>query len=225
MDETLSNSDITAVLTSCGRFHLLEKTLGSFFQFCTVPLAGLIIIDDSGLPGAQASILAVLGRCGCPDIQTVVVLANPVNIGQARSINRAYKLVRTKYIFHLEDDWEFLAPGFMEESMQVLEATPWVMTHWLRDRSDTNGHPVEQVQGLDFGLMALSYVGCWHGFTLNPGLRRTADFFPIESEPSASVEFMRRGFRASITGMSGGYVRHIGGGEESTAFMPGTAKA
>ena len=37
--------------------------------------------------------------------------------GQLRALDEAYKNVRTKWIFHSEDDWEYIKPGFIEMSM------------------------------------------------------------------------------------------------------------
>lgn len=39
--------DVTLVITSCGRFDLLEKTLDSFFKFNKHPIAEIIITEDS----------------------------------------------------------------------------------------------------------------------------------------------------------------------------------
>jgi len=39
--------DVTAVITSCGRFDLLEETLDSFFEFNTYPIKKIIITEDS----------------------------------------------------------------------------------------------------------------------------------------------------------------------------------
>ena len=41
------------------------------------------------------------------------IIYNDVNIGQCKSIDKAYELVDTEYIFHCEDDWEFTSPNFI----------------------------------------------------------------------------------------------------------------
>lgn len=38
-------------------------------------------------------------------------------VGQAFAIDIAYTLINAPYYFHCEDDWLFLKPGFLEESM------------------------------------------------------------------------------------------------------------
>ena len=44
----LNESNITLVLTSCGRFELLKRTLETFIRFNTYPLKQIIITEDSG---------------------------------------------------------------------------------------------------------------------------------------------------------------------------------
>ena len=39
--------DVSLVITSCGRFDLLEKTLDSFFRYNTYPIKKVIITEDS----------------------------------------------------------------------------------------------------------------------------------------------------------------------------------
>ena len=42
-------------------------------------------------------------------------LVNAVQLGQMRSIDRAYAQVTTPLIFHCEDDWLFTRGGFIRE--------------------------------------------------------------------------------------------------------------
>ena len=37
------------------------------------------------------------------------------------SIDRAYSKVKTEWVFHCEDDWEFFSGGFIEQSFTLLE--------------------------------------------------------------------------------------------------------
>ena len=53
-------------------------------------------------------------------------------------------MVDTEYIFHMEEDWEFLKPSFIEDSMKVLEADENILQVWLRGVDDTTlPHPWE----------------------------------------------------------------------------------
>ena len=40
-------NDVSLVITSCGRFDLLERTLDSFFEYNTYPIKKVIITEDS----------------------------------------------------------------------------------------------------------------------------------------------------------------------------------
>ncbi len=107
--------EVTVVLTACNRADLLEKTLDSFFEMNTYPLKRFIIIDD-GM------------NFGCNDFVKekyefpIELIYNDPKLFQIKSIDYAYSLVDTEYIFHMEEDWLFLKKGFIEDSMKVLEA-------------------------------------------------------------------------------------------------------
>jgi Glycosyl transferase family 2 len=204
--------EVTLVITSCGRFDLLQRSLDSFFKFNTYPLAEVILKEDSDQPVPKE-----LTKYH----EFLTVVDDEAGEGQVRSIDRAYDLVSTPYVFHMEDDWEFYRAGFIEESLAILEAEPQCINVWLRERTDTNGHPVYEDR------MSTDWRG-WHGFTWNPTLKRMTDYHAVGSyesvvaacpeylppdkpwlkEAVVGTEYWRRGFYARITPR--GYVRHIG---------------
>lgn len=214
--------DITVVITSCNRHDLLARTLESFRAHETEGrVARIIVAEDGNADPAQAC-----ERFGAEYFRT------GERIGQIRLIDQAYAQVTTPYIFHVEDDWEFYRAGFMERSRALLEANPLTLLVWLRAWNDTNGMPLAGwAPDRSWGVMAVNYCGCWHGFTFNPGLRRLSDYqrlgcyskqkftmhyeavvpsaaLPYEAE--ASVFYYRLGYRAVILNETG-FVRHIGG--------------
>ena len=171
-DQLLAPNEVTVVLTACNRADLLEQTLDSFFEMNTYPIKPFIIIDD-GM------------NFGCNDFVKskyefpIEILYNDPKLFQIKAIDKAYALVDTNYIFHMEEDWLFLKKGFIEDSMKVLEADPNILQVWLRGTDDlTAPHPWEddtyEVDGLRCVL--LKYTGMWNGFSLNPGLKRLADW-------------------------------------------------
>ena len=164
--------EITVVLTACNRADLLEKTLDSFFETNTYPIKRFIIIDD-GM------------NFGCNDfVKTkyelpIELIYNNPKLYQIRSIDYAYSMVETEYIFHMEEDWLFLKKGFIEDSMKVLEADDNILQVWLRGIDDeTAKHPwnpqIYEVDGLH--MVFLNYTGIWNGFSFNPGLKRLSDW-------------------------------------------------
>jgi hypothetical protein len=212
-------SDTTVVLTSCGRHDLLERTLQSFFQFNTYAGVKRILVVEDG----EQDPSGVCERFGAE------LLRFGKRLGQVACIDLAYATVDTEYIFHLEDDWEFYRPGFIEKSKAFLELDRSTLLAWLRAWDDTNRHPLAfQAEDGSMAVMADTFDKWWHGFTWNPGLRRTADYHKLGSfqsrraedypyaaggqhEAAASQFYHQLGYRAIILDR-GGYVRHIGQG-------------
>lgn len=218
---------ITAVLTSCRRYDLLNRTLESFFRTNTAPLDAFIVVEDGAeIPDDVRSIHA--GR-------DITWIAAGRRVGQIAAIDYAYSRVRTPYVFHLEDDWEFYRTGYIEKSLLLLEAHPKCLQVYLRALNDTQKHPVLPhpfvTEGVEWRRMAYNHIlmGEWHGFSFNPGLRRLADYVSIGgygvhtrfdqaqpglSESAISKLYRKRDFFAAILseGEGKGYVRHIGKG-------------
>lgn len=169
-------SDVTLVVTSCGRFDLLKLTLESFDRFNTAPIHEVFITEDSGDDAVHKAI-PEHWRPHC------TVFVNRPKLGQLASVDLAYRQVKTHYIFHCEDDWEFYRPGFVEDSRRILEASPHLLQVWLRSYAhDLRVHsPYIHLGGRQF----IAGVPCypvlsdkpeWQSFSLNPGLRRLSDY-------------------------------------------------
>jgi hypothetical protein len=216
---------ISLVITSCGRVELLKRTIASFLKYNDIPISEVILIDDSGDIIVKEEIEKYFNLLGWN--VPVNLLFNAKNIGQVKSIDIAYSRVKQPYIFHLENDWEFICCGFMSKSLTILDTCPNVLTVWLRGLLDTNTHPVDDLiyntLGVDFRLMSVNALGgSWHGFTWNPGLRRTIDYknigtfadFIYDNDFAALTEcrigqwYYERGFRAAT--LLNKYVKHIG---------------
>lgn len=169
-------SDITLVVTSCGRFDLLKHTLESFDQFNTADIREVIITEDSGDDAVRLAI---------PEHwhDHCVFFVNRPKLGQLASIDLAYQSVKTPYIFHCEDDWAFYRPGFIEDSKTVLQQRPDILQVWLRNYVyDLQVHspyihlgPRELIGGVPCYPL-LSDKPEWQGFSLNPGLRRIKEY-------------------------------------------------
>lgn len=202
---------IDIILTSCGRFDLLERTLDSFFKFNTYPVGKFIVYDDSDtIKGLQD----LSGKY--PDIEFHF---GDKRIGQIEALCYLMRHVTTPYYFSIEDDWEFYRPGFIEDSIALMDKHPEVMQCWLREHDDTNGHPIIKYND-SISYMSTKYE--WKGFSFNPGVRRLVDYVPYNTlttfhpnDPSRSEReignyYHSLGKIAAI--LPHGYVRHIGGG-------------
>jgi len=220
-------SEVTIVLTSCNRSKELKITLQSFFKFNTCPIKKIIIIDDSGKKGCIDEAIKKI-----PENIEKLIIYNEKNIGQIKSIDKAYSLVDTEYIFHCEDDWEFYDYGFIEKSLEILTVNDKIFTVWLRPYNNLkvlkNGHPIHsEIYYNLFRLMSVfqERTNIWSGFTFNPGLRKTKVcklFMPysqyIDSkecncggvEQALSNLYYKNGFRCAITLNEKGFVKHIG---------------
>ena len=214
-----NQSDVTVVLTSCNRPTLLSETLKSFFDFNTYPLHSFIIVEDSGVKGCNDKLKELY-----PFITWV---ENETNKGQAYSIDLGYSLVKTKYIFHCEEDWQFYQSGFIEQSKTILDNKPNILQVWIRAENDTNEHPLElpkyNCRGVNYKMVIKNHLKRWHGFSFNPSLRRLKDYqllgsftqYANNGEHGATVEanvglfYKQQGYSAAI--ISGnGFVRHLG---------------
>ena len=105
--------------------------MDSFLRWNTADIAEYIIIDDSGRSRIHDEL-----KKRYPDY---TLLLNPVNIGLIASLDRAYAQVKTPYIFHCQDDWEFYEGGFIEPSLKILESNHNILQVWLWEK---NGHPI-----------------------------------------------------------------------------------
>jgi hypothetical protein len=224
----ITTDDVTIILTSCNRPDLLKKTLESFVKYNTYPIKETIIIDDSGVIGCNDQVVTLF-----LSVMNIKSIYNNSNIGQIQSIDKAYSYVRTKYIFHCEEDWEFLQPGFIEKSLHIFNQNhEKIYTIWLRPHNCTSGHPIiydNQKNGYykmkpDFSYIDKGKKYTWCGFTFNPGLRRTVDcllFHPYFinchdennkyiGEYAINQKYADDGYYAFILDDPNGHVNHIG---------------
>ena len=203
-------NDVSLVITSCGRFDLLERTLDSFFKYNTYPIKEVIITEDS-TEGKKLEKLVSKYKD-----QNFKLIVNETRIGQIKSIDKAYKEVDTEYVFHCEDDWEFLREGFIEKSMDMLKEDPKIAVVGLRSREDCSGIPISKENytasnGEEY-FEILEDV-----FTYNPGLRRkdVCDLFGSHEklegklwEAELSKFYKDRGFK--MLSFVNPFVEHIG---------------
>jgi hypothetical protein len=200
----------SVVVTSCGRFDLLRRTLHSLRDKLDLAPDAWIIIEDSG-DEAVRDVTRALG------IDAEIILNRP-QLGQMKSLDKVYAQVKTPYAFHCEDDWEFFRTGFMAESFALLEARPDYSVVCLRPREEQNklirNAPMQIVAGIRMFECDPSLHPEYFSYAFNPGLRRMADyhrigpFVPLGHEPDVSYAFKKAGFR--LANLEDPAVRHIG---------------
>lgn len=201
---------------------MLERTLDSFLEFNDSPIEQYIISEDDKNADLSKLIEKYSGN--------FVWLQNfGEKRGMLGNIDFLYKQIGTYWVFHCEDDWEFYRKGFIRESMNIImHPTDNILQVWLREQNDTNGHPIsneiytnDYIEKVNYKLVELDYLGCFNGYSTNPGLRRLEDKVCFEAlnklgdrrigpEGKVSLYYKYAGFRAAIT--MKGYVKHIGEG-------------
>lgn len=203
---------VTVCLTSCNRFHLLQRTLDSFFRINSYPIEKFIITEDSGNVEMRDKILSKYG-------DKIQLIFNESNLGLFKSIDNMYAQVETDYIFHCEDDWEFYGnTAFMQESIDILEDRKDIHQVWLRPINSIASWVEDCVyrthKGFDFKMMKADHCGNWNGFSLNSSCRRMSDYklmFPngmyefilpgqsiVHSEHNCMLNTKKFNYRAAI---------------------------
>lgn len=232
MNKIIQKDEITMVITSCNRPELLKQTLESFINYNTYPIKETYIIDDSGIDECNNIVIEPFLK-----ILNIKMIYNKINLGQIQSIDKVYSYVTTKYIFHCEEDWEFLQNGFIEKSLKIFNDyhNEQLYTVWLRPHNCTSGHPIlydSNEKGCfkmkpDFSYVDNGTTYTWCGFTFNPGVRRTSDcllFHPYSikceknikngkeyvGEYTLNKKYADQGFFAVILSDPNGHVNHIG---------------
>lgn len=124
------SKDITLFITSCGRPHLLLKTIKSFVKYNTYPIKEVIVCEDSAKIGIVDFVKDIFPY-------PVTIYYNEKRIGQMKTIEKYTQLITTPYVFHLEDDYEFFDSGFIELSFTILNSDPKISQVLLEDEQHT----------------------------------------------------------------------------------------
>lgn len=201
---------VSLVITSCDRFDLLEQTLKSFFKFNTYKLNQIIIIEDSGF---EKKLQKCLNKFS--DYKFDVII-NKQKLGQLKSIDKAYLHVKSDFIFHCEDDWEFIQSGFIEKSLQILLENEKILSVWLRDISEYNNisfshQTYNTSSNISYKLVYEAIL------SFNPTLKRMSDYKSIQNyarfqsldfETQISNFYKEQNFASAILTFS--HVKHLG---------------
>lgn len=215
-------SDLTVVLTSCRRPDLLVETLDSFFSTNDYPLREFIIIEDSD----DETVQTIPSRY--PE-QPIRVILNGVNIGQHRSIDKAYSEVQAPYILHLEDDWAFPASQVVGKGIEILKRDPQVALVQLRTDADMprDIHRMPNAPGeIAYWRIPPTAHRVWHSFTFNPTVKRLSDYRKLprgyagfRTEAEISLHYKEEG--AIMAWLAGTGISHSGFGRSNYGSKTG----
>ena len=206
------NDEVSLIITSCGRFDLLEETLDSFFKYNTYPIKKIIITEDSTERNKLKKLVSKYEN------QNFQLIVNETRLGQLKSIDKAYKEVDTEYVFHCEDDWEFFREGFIEKSIELLKEDEKILIVGRRAKEDyVEGFFFDESEDYVSKSGERFYKVKGEIFTYNPGLRRKKDMdlFGLHEklenqryEEVLSDFYKEKGFKTIF--FKEPFVRHIG---------------
>lgn len=223
-ENTQPETNVTVTITSCGRFDLLQKTIESLFRTADAYL-NVKIYDDSANEDQQRQITDAYGK-------RFDLYLGEERRGQAFGLDFLYSRVTTPWLFHCEDDWEFIRTGYLQESAKVLNGDLSIMIVGLAIMdvyfslgAAVNLHEVQGVRVYDQPKWRIDERhGWWHGWVGSPNLKRTAD---VSKFPKFSSVYDEEEWDREVFGKSGcksvwldkPYVQHTGYGR--SLFPPG----
>jgi glycosyltransferase involved in cell wall biosynthesis len=188
---------VSVCITSYNRFDLLKQTVDSLLFLNTYPIQKIVIIEDSTNVDMRDKITSYFGH-------KIDLIFNDANLGQVRSIYKAYSQIDSEYIFHSEDDYLYNGnANFIQDSIDILEARSDVKQVWLRHLTNyavshgpagiTMFEPtvLTTTTNVGYRMLVCPHFGDWCGFSWNPGLRRKSDY--LDMFPNGYAEFMQPG--------------------------------
>ena len=107
---------VTFSITTCKRYDLFERTMNSFIFHCKDIglISSWICVDDNSSDEDRLKMLT-----NFPFFK--FIWKTPEQKGHAQSMNLILDTVKTPYLFHMEDDWEFFVPSnYIRPCIEIL---------------------------------------------------------------------------------------------------------
>jgi len=202
---------VTAVITSCNRPNKLLEMLNSLKTLDELNFHHVIFVEDGGCLESVKIIKTFIKK------SKLTILYHSKNIGQLKSIDEAYSLVKTRYIFHIEEDWIFLKKGFIDYSIKIMRKNSNIASISLRPHSDFNNFIF--FKNDNFYIMKKKFYNLiWSGICINPGLYDKCKYDLISPYSAYKKErvitqvYSQLGFYGAISENQEGYLIHNGDG-------------
>jgi len=222
MKYAIDPAKVAVVLTSCGRFDLLEATVGSFLRHFDA--RRIVIAEDSeNFDGARAF---------AQKFPVADVRVNSPKLGQMRSIDALYATLDAPYVLHLEDDWEFNGPADIDAILSFMEQRADISVVCIGYRLDKRfaAHARQASHaGVDYLVWDLDAHPKWFSYSFNPSIGRLAlwrevgPFARFGTEEGLSQFCKARGLRIAM--VIPGIANHIGDERHAhDPFQPRRAK-
>lgn len=174
----------------------------------------MVIVDDSAVDGIFEKLVEEYGKIAD-------VICFPRNRSQWWAMDFMVSWCDTDYIFYLEDDWELLRPGYLNQSKQILEKyrdvgvvdTSWRTFEWQGIDSYHKGL-VDDMFFWKKPWKITDHHLAWHSWVGSPNLRRRDDLIMLgrvekwHNEWNIDRAFTALGFKGVY--LNGEYSRHLG---------------
>lgn len=208
MSYDLRQHDITVVLTSCGRKDVLLQTLAGFHKYYKP--ARFIVIEDKADKDIERAVKAAF-----PNIEMVL---NSPQLGQMASIDKAYSMVTSKYIFHMEDDREPSGYNNIADCLALLDKNECLSGICLNNMVDVPQKywKYDELKEGDttFYYMQVKAHPEWFGYSFNPSLLKREIWlqhqpfkgFVTEENLSLKMKVLNK----SVAYVIPGFFQHIG---------------
>lgn len=203
-----------ALLTSCGRPDLLEKTLASLSS----EDIKIIVHEDCDIHELAIQCYRIADTHPASILVEDIVMT--CGLGQHGSIEKFIQEHQTHlHYLHLEDDWEFGITNWINNSLAIMYDDESIIKVLARDGSP---HPCTHDRNIGptkYGILEpWENEGIkWHGFSWNPGVTRLdllKQFMPFPKwEQDLAEKIYNAGYR--VAELAQPVYKHIGDGRST----------
>ena len=207
------DSDTTCFVLSCNRMDELDKTLNSFLNTRDY-VTKMVIVDDSAEEGIFETLVEKYGHLSD-------VICFPRNRSQWWAMDFMVSYCDSEYIFYLEEDWELLEKGYLNQSKEILQRyrdigtvdISWRTFEWQGIDSYDKELIDNQFYYKKYWQISDYHLG-WYGWVGSPNLKRRDDLILLgrvekwHNEWNIDRRFRALGFKAVF--LNGEYSRHLG---------------
>lgn len=204
------NREITLTLTIGRRPDLLAQTLDSLLS--KVNFSQIVAINDFSDDATNQVFRKI-----CSNGQ-LISLGSP--LGHHAAIDRLYRDLRTPYVFHCEDDWQFETKPDLQSAITLLSTDQKISSVCFRQIEDFGLQPdvLENLPTVRSGTIEYKRLDRlheqWHGYTFNPhlitlnALTNIGAFSKFKKERHISRFLRQQGLHVAY--LHPGSCRHIG---------------
>jgi GR25 family glycosyltransferase involved in LPS biosynthesis len=115
-----NENEITVTMTTCKRIDLFKRTVNSFLDCCLDLhlIKDWIVIDDASSEEDRNEMMKLY-----PFVN--FIFKEEKDKGHVKSMNMIRNYVKTNYLFHLEDDWEFFyKDNYLIKCLDIINLKP-----------------------------------------------------------------------------------------------------